>query len=103
MALFLIKQFKIMRQLFMMAVAFIALTFTSCDKEDSTTTPETPSKLLKKLTKTENGEVTVYNFTYDAAKRLSSFKSTDDKEVTLLTYDAAGNLVKIDETEEQFH
>ena len=92
-----------MRQLFMMAVAFIALTFTSCKKEDSTTNPGTASKLLKKLTKTENGEVTVYNFTYDASKRLTSIKSPDESEVTLLSYDAAGNLVKIDETEAEFH
>ena len=92
-----------MRQLFMMAMAFIALTFTSCKKEDSTTNPGTASKLLKKMTKTENGEITVYNFTYDASKRLTSIKSADESEITLLSYDAAGNLVKIDQTEDQFH
>ena len=92
-----------MRQLFFLAVAFIALTFTSCKKENSTTNPETPSKLLKKMTKTENGEITVFNFIYDASKRLTSIKSVDESEITLLSYDAAGNLVKIDETEDEFH
>ena len=90
-----------MRQLFL--VALIALAFTSCKKDESTTTPETPSKLLKKITKTENGNTTVYNLVYDAAKRLSSIKTADNSEVTLLSYDAAGNLVKIDETEDMFH
>jgi YD repeat-containing protein len=92
-----------MRQLFLLA--FIALAFASCKKDDPAPAPApvTAGKLLKKITKTENGSTIVYNLLYDAASRLTSIKSTDNSEVTLLTYDAAGNLVKIDETESGFH
>jgi hypothetical protein len=90
-----------MRQLFL--VALMALVFTSCKKDDSTTDPVTASKRLKKITKTENGTVTVYNLLYDGDKRLSSIKTTDNSEQILFTYDGSGNLVKIDETEEMFH
>src|SRR5918993_1954327 len=92
-----------MRPLFFLAVAFIALTFVSCKKDESTPNPVPASKLLKKITKTENGSTTIYNLLYDGAKRLTSITSTDNSEVTLLSYDAAGNLVKIDETEDMFH
>src|SRR5688572_5308284 len=90
-----------MRQLFL--VALMALAFASCKKDESTTDPVTASKRLKKITKTESGNTTVYNLLYDGAKRLTSIKSTDDSEVILLSYDAAGNLVKIEETEDMFH
>ena len=88
---------------YLLLVAFIALGFASCKKEDSNPGPDTSSRQLKKITRTENGEVIVYNLTYDASKRLTSIKSADNSEITILTYDAAGNLSSIDETEEEFH
>ena len=57
---------------------------------------------MKKITKTENGETTLYNFTYDASKRLTSYKSTDNLEQVLFTYDGGGNIIKVEETEEDF-
>ena len=86
-----------------MAAGVAALTFTACKKDDSTNNNSGnggSAKLLKKLTKTEDGETTVYNFTYDASKRLTSYKSTDNSEQILFTYDGAGNITKVEETED---
>lgn len=92
-----------MRKLFLMAVAFIALAFASCKKDDPAPNPGTAAKLLKKITQTEAGATRIYNLFYDANKRLDSIKSTDGIELTKLIYDAAGNLISIDEKEEDFH
>jgi YD repeat-containing protein len=97
-----------MKKLFLIAGLMSALVFTSCkkDKDDDNNNggdgdgnpPVT--KLLKKMTKVEGGITTVYNFTYDNAKRLTSFVSTDGEESTKFSYDAAGNLTKIESIEE---
>ena len=93
-----------------MAAAFAALTFTACKKDDAE--PNNPgggtggggstSKILKKLTKTENNQTTVYTFTYDANKRLTSYKSDDNVEEVVFTYDAGGNIVKVEERDAEF-
>ena len=87
--------------LFIAAAA--ALTFTACKKDDSVDNPggET-SKLLKKITKTEDDVTVVYNLVYDGNKRLTSITSSDNLEKTLISYDAAGNIVKVEETEADF-
>ena len=93
-----------MKKFIWIAGAMAALSFTSCKKDDSTETGGggTTTKLLKKITTTENGETTVYTLTYDANKRLASMTSADNQESTLLSYDAAGNLIKVEEKEDNF-
>ena len=92
-----------MKKFFLLAIAASALAFVSC-KKDSTVKPEpvTPAKLLTKLTKTENNITTVFNFLYDGSKRLSSYKSTDNKVGINFTYDANGNLIKVEDNEDDF-
>ncbi|NII24548.1 hypothetical protein HB364_05635 [Pseudoflavitalea sp. X16] len=95
-----------MKKLFLLAGMLSALVFTSCkkDKDDNNNgggnNPAT--KLIKKMTETENGVTRVYNFTYDNAKKLTGFASTDGEEHTTFTYDAAGNLTKVESVEDEF-
>jgi len=94
-----------MKQQFLLAAGIAAvLSFSSCKKDDAVTPAPNPgtTKQLKKITKTEAGAVTVYNLTYDAAKRLTSYKSTDNAESVLFTYDAAGNLTGVEQKDEEF-
>jgi YD repeat-containing protein len=97
-----------MKKLFLIAGVLSALTFTACkkDKDDNNGGnngggDNTPTKTLKKLTKVEEGVTTVYNFNYTNSK-LTSFASADGKESTTFTYDAAGNLTKIESIEAEF-
>lgn len=88
-----------------LAASIMALTFTACKKETSTDpstppTPETPSRLLKKITETENGQSTVYNLSYDGSKRLSSIVSSDNSHSIQFTYDANGNVIKMEQRED---
>ncbi|GAB4093453.1 hypothetical protein [Flaviaesturariibacter terrae] len=86
--------------------AIAALSLTACKKKDSNSNPGTggsTTMYLKKLTETENGVSKVYNFTYDSQHRLLQFKTTDNSETTVFSYDAAGNLVTVDESETEFH
>ena len=88
-----------------MAAGVAALTFTACKKDDSV--QNNPgnggaSKILKKITKTENGQTTIYNLTYDANKRLTSYTSTDNTEKMSFTYDAAGNVSQVEESDNEF-
>lgn len=91
----------------MLFAGLAILALSSCkkdkDKNDPAPGPGTNARLLKKVTQVEGNQTTVYNLTYDAAKKLQSIISADNKEKTLFTYDAAGNLTKVDETEEEFH
>jgi YD repeat-containing protein len=86
----------------MLAVLFLS----SCKKESSAPAPgpgpDPAAKLLKTLTKTAGGQTTVYTYTYDDTKRLREVRSADGQEITLITYDAAGRPVKVEETEQQF-
>jgi len=92
-----------MKKQFLLAIAVVAaLSFSSCKKDDADTPAPAVTKRLKKETKTEAGVVTVFNLTYDAANRLTSYKSTDNSEYVLFSYDAAGNLVKVDQREKEY-
>jgi YD repeat-containing protein len=99
-----------MKKLFLIAGVLSALMFTACKKDNDNNDNggdngggggNTPTKTLKKITKVENGVTTVYNFTYNNNK-LASFATPDGKEATTFTYDAAGNLTKIESLEEEF-
>jgi YD repeat-containing protein len=94
----------LMRKLLMLTGALAVLGLSACKKENSQQTPGGggSAKRLKKITKTENNETTVYNFIYDGNQRLTAIRSTDNKEETLFTYDAAGNLTGVQETETGF-
>lgn len=95
-----------MKQKFLLAAGVAAVLFFSSCKKDKPGTPDpTPppaAKLLKKVTKTEAGVTTVYTLTYDAAKRLTSYKNTDNSESIVFTYDGAGNLTGIDQKDHEF-
>ena len=93
-----------MKQKFLLATAVAAvLSFSSCKKDDpSTPPPPVVTKQLKKVTKTEDGIVSVYNLTYDAAKRLTAYKTADNSDYVLFTYDAAGNLTGIEQKDHEF-
>jgi len=94
-----------MKKKFLSAIVLAALTFVSCKKDKAVTVtpdPGTPVKLLTKLTKKENNVTTIYNFFYDTDKRLTSYKSTDNKTGVTFTYDGNSNLIKVEETEDDF-
>ena len=96
-----------MKQKLLFASAIVAiLAFSSCKKDDPApgpggTNPGT-EKRLKKITKTEAGTVTVFNLSYNAAGKLQSYRTADNSEFVLFTYDAAGNLTGIEEKEQDF-
>lgn len=94
-----------MKKILIMAGIAIGFTFVSC-KKDNTPQPGPVNgetiKRLKKTIETEDGETIIHNWTYDANKRLIAIKSEDGIESTLFTYDAGGNLVKIEETQSEF-
>ncbi len=94
-----------MKKFFVLAFVLTTLAFASCKKDKESTpapVPETPGKLLTKMTKKENNVTTVFNFVYDASKRLTSYKSTDNKVGVVFTYDANGNVVKVEDNEDEF-
>jgi len=92
-----------MKKFFLLAVAASAFAIVSC-KKDKVVKPDpvTPVKLLTRMTKTENNITTVFNFLYDGNKRLTSYKSTDNKVGVFFTYDGNSNLVKVEDTEDHF-
>ena len=90
-------------------IALVALTtVVSCKKENNDTDPSSPSnpstpgtsKVLKRIIETEDGVTTSHSLTYDASKRLTSIKSSDNSEVVSLTYDGNGNVTKIESKED---
>ena len=84
------------KQLFTLFLA-VATTFVACkDDNDSIPDVESPGKLLSKVTETEDGEITVYNLTYDNNKRLTSYKEQNNAEAANFTYDANGNITKLE-------
>lgn len=78
------------------------LAFSSCKKDDKPAPNNNPgtTKQLKKVTKTEAGVTTVYNLTYDANKRLTSYKTANNSEYVIFTYDANGNLTNVEQRED---
>ncbi|HEX2532713.1 MAG TPA: hypothetical protein VHK69_03200, partial [Chitinophagaceae bacterium] len=98
-----------MKKFFLLFAAAASLVLTSCEKDpvkpdNGGGQPQPPgAKLLKKLTETENGEVSIYTFTYDGNKRLTSFKNADNSENATITYDNAGNVTRVENREEGFH
>ena len=90
----------------MMAGIMAALVLSSC-KKDKDSGPDNGSggstKLLKKVTETANGTMTVYNLNFDANKRLTFLGSTDNLETTNFSYDGAGNVIKIEEKEHNYY
>jgi len=93
-----------MKKIFLLVFAAATLLVVSCkkDKDNNGTTPPPSAKTLIKMTKQEGTVTTVYNFTYDGAKRLTSFKSADNKAGASFSYDANGNLVKVEENEDDY-
>ncbi|WP_345257145.1 hypothetical protein [Flaviaesturariibacter amylovorans] len=95
-----------MKQLMLAAAACAALSLASCkkDTDENTNQPGTTTRILKKMTRTENGQSTVFTYSYDAAsKRLNGYTSNTGTEHAEFTYDNAGNLIEVDETEANFH
>jgi hypothetical protein len=86
-----------MKKIFLLAGALSMLVFSSCkkDKDSDDDNNGGKTKLLKKVTRTENGATTVFNLNYEGNK-LKSFGSADGLETTALTFDGSGNVTKID-------
>lgn len=79
---------------FLHGVEYDTSTDTGGDTGGSTTT-----KLLKKVTVDDDGDVVVYSYTYNSGKKLTSV-STDDNSVQVnITYLSSGNIAKIVRTE----
>lgn len=94
-----------MKQILLVATTIAAmLSFSSCKKENNNPSPDNTgnSKLLKKITRTENGTTTVFNCTYNAAKKLTSYSSTDNSEYIHFTYDVNGNLTGVEQKDSEF-
>jgi len=89
-----------MKKLLIIAGVFATLSGASCKKDKTDPGPDNgATKLLKKVTKTEEGKTTTYNLNYDANKRLVSVISSDQNESTTFSYDNAGNLTKLESIE----
>jgi hypothetical protein len=87
-----------MKKIFLLAGALSMLVFNSCKKDknsDDGNNNGGKTKLLKKVTKTENGATTVFNLTYDG-NQFKSFTTADGLEYTALTLDGSGNVTKMD-------
>lgn len=87
-----------MKKIFLVAGALSMLVFSSCKKDKDSNDGDNnggKTKLLKKVTKTENGATTVFNLTYDGNK-FQSFTTADGLEYTSLTLDGSGNVTKLD-------
>lgn len=92
-----------MKKIFILSAAVAGLLLTSCKKEGSVETTTTPgAKTLKKITKTEGGQTTVYTLDYDGAHRLTAIRTANNSELTSFAYDANGNVVRTEETAEGF-
>lgn len=81
-----------MKKRLLFACVIGALFFSSCKKNKDATDSGSRAKVLKKMTQTLAGEETIYDFNYDAGKRLVSIKSTDNTKVQSFTYNASGKL-----------
>jgi hypothetical protein len=92
-----------MKKILLLAGVALCLFSASCKKDKSPApVPGSNTKLLSRLTKTEAGKTTVFNFTYDPGKKLLSYKSTDNLVGIVFSYDAAGNVIKVQDTEDNY-
>ncbi len=62
-------------------------------------TGTTPSKLLKKVTINDDGDIVVYSYTYNSNKKLTGVTSDDGSIKINITYQSSGNIAKIVRTE----
>lgn len=87
-----------MKKIFLLAGSMAMFVLSSCKKDnnsDGDNNNGQNTKLLKKVTRTENGTTTIFNLNYDGNK-LTSFVSADKQESTEFILDASGNIVKMD-------
>jgi YD repeat-containing protein len=99
-----------MKKFFFLATTAAMLIMSSCKKDNVDKPNPNPdpdpvpsAKVLKKMTKTEDGGTTVYTLTYNGSKKLVSIIADNNIEKTLFSYDAAGNLVKVEQSDAEFH
>ncbi|KFC23552.1 hypothetical protein [Epilithonimonas lactis] len=59
----------------------------------------TPTKLLKKVTIDDEGDIMTYNYTYNSDKKLTAVTTSDNSIKIDVTYLASGNIAKIVRTE----
>lgn len=84
--------------LFLVATSLIA----GCQDDSSTDPqPNNAKKLVSKITETENGVNTVYTLTYDAQNRLTGYNDQSNTDAFTVSYDAKGNLSKIESKEDE--
>jgi YD repeat-containing protein len=97
------RHFMKKQLLFVFCAALIAITGCKKDKDENGSTDGGPvaSKLVKRIIETEDGVTTTFNITYDGSKRITSYKSTDNKEITNFTYDGSGNVTKVENIDEE--
>lgn len=80
-----------------LAFLFVTLiTVVSACKDKDNTTPNNPSKFLKKVTAVEEGVTHVYNLSYDAQNRIIASDREDGAETRKFTYNNKGQLSKVD-------
>lgn len=82
-----------MKKLLLLFVTLIAVVSACKDKDK--TTPGNVIKYLKKVTAVDAGETKVYQLTYNAQNRLTSFTTEDGSEKRNLVYNDKGLLTKI--------
>ncbi|MFD2161543.1 RHS repeat domain-containing protein [Paradesertivirga mongoliensis] len=85
-----------MKKQFLTLLVATATAFTACKDNDD---PVIRTKVLSKLISIEDGDTTTHAFNYDSNKRLTSFGTADNTEKTSFTYDAGGNLTKVENIE----
>lgn len=88
-----------MKKQFLTLLLATATVFTACKNNDDDLVIKT--KVLSKIISTEDGETTTHTFNYDSNKRLTSFGTADNSEKTSFTYDASGNLTKLENIDEE--
>lgn len=90
-----------MRKQFLVLIIAALSAVVGCKKEGENN-PSAPgsAKLLKRIIETEGGVTTTHSLTYDGNKRLTSMQSSDNSETINFTYDNQGNVIKMEDKEE---
>lgn len=95
-----------MKNVLLLLSVFSIAFFQSCKKsknDDDDGGGGQTGKRLVKITEVTGGQTRIYNFHYDNNNRLLSYKSTDNVDQITFTYDANGNVTKLEEHNEDFH